>query len=103
MGKQDPEVFGASLQKDAEEKSGGFACPAPEYNWAREIKTVGDWTGDGWESARRLRAENPYLFALLERSASAEQDAEPLQIKTMEAERAAQEAHDEAAKPDTEI
>ena len=103
LGKEDPVAFGASLQADKENESGGHACPAPEYSWAREIKNVGDWTGDGWERARQLREENPWLFALLSKSASAEQDAEPLQIKAARAEAEAQESHNEAAQPQAHL
>ena len=86
------------MQVDAEEKArSGYACTSLEYAWAREIKNVAEWMKTDWHEARALKSANPWLFNLVAQCHRAEQEAEPLQLKTTQAEMEAEKSHQDAA------
>lgn len=91
-------MFGKSLQTEAEENAGSvFPCPVPIYGWARELKNVAEWGGLNIVEARELKKRDPWFFSLISLAQKAEQEAEPIQLKTAQAEAEAERNHNDAA------
>lgn len=97
LGKEDPVEYGAALQKDKEEEAPLHESPIPLYGWAKNIQRVAEWDKTNWHLARELSEHNPFLFEFLLGCANVEKDAEPIQLKTLQAEREADDEHEKAA------